>query len=394
MRGSELNSDKGFIGLLVTMFSGAANDNLVKTAFVVAITALSWDVFSLNSVILGNVAALCFILPFIVLAGFSAHQANVQPPKRWLMTLKIIELGLAVISGVAIYLELGWLLLLCIAGFGIQSALIGPLKYSLIPRLTHNSELLNKNAWMESATFVAILVGTLVGSDWIVDAPMELIALIVLIACVGIVGIIPLPTFNGRSGFEQQSIKALIHQQRKDVRSMSAIWCISGFWGVGSVWLTHLPVLTVEVWGLSPQSVGTLLSYFVVGISVGAFVGVLLKDRQIVTRILGGSSIMVLGSLILQGGLYEIAALGLILTSAGGGFLALPLYTLLQDDQLAVADRIAVNNIANAMMIVGTAIASLVAVGLLGFDLLLWLLVLSFGQLLLCLYHRRNLSLS
>lgn len=394
MRGSELNSDKGFIGLLVTMFSGAANDNLVKTAFVVAITALSWDVFSLNSVILANVAALCFILPFIVLAGFSAHQANVQPPKRWLMTLKIIELGLAVISGVAIYLELGWLLLLCIAGFGIQSALIGPLKYSLIPRLTHNSELLNKNAWMESATFVAILVGTLVGSDWIVDAPMELIALIVLIACVGIVGIIPLPTFNGRSGFEQQSIKALIHQQRKDVRSMSAIWCISGFWGVGSVWLTHLPVLTVEVWGLSPQSVGTLLSYFVVGISVGAFVGVLLKDRQIVTRILGGSSIMVLGSLILQGGLYEIAALGLILTSAGGGFLALPLYTLLQDDQLAVADRIAVNNIANAMMIVGTAIASLVAVGLLGFDLLLWLLVLSFGQLLLCLYHRRNLSLS
>ena len=394
MRGSELNSDKGFIGLLVTMFSGAANDNLVKTAFVVAITALSWDVFSLNSVILANVAALCFILPFIVLAGFSAHQANVQPPKRWLMTLKIIELGLAVISGVAIYFELGWLLLLCIAGFGVQSALIGPLKYALIPRLTHNSELLNKNAWMESATFVAILVGTLVGSDWIVDAPMELIALIVLIACVGIVGIIPLPTFNGRSGFEQQSIKALIHQQRKDVRSMSAIWCISGFWGVGSVWLTHLPVLTVEVWGLSPQSVGTLLSYFVVGISVGAFVGVLLKDRQIVTRILGGSSIMVLGSLILQGGLYEIAALGLILTSAGGGFLALPLYTLLQDDQLAVADRIAVNNIANAMMIVGTAIASLVAVGLLGFDLLLWLLVLSFGQLLLCLYHRRNLSLS
>ena len=376
------------------MFSGAANDNLVKTAFVVAITALSWDVFSLNSVILANVAALCFILPFIVLAGFSAHQANVQPPKRWLMTLKIIELGLAVISGVAIYFELGWLLLLCIAGFGVQSALIGPLKYALIPRLTHNSELLNKNAWMESATFVAILVGTLVGSDWIVDAPMELIALIVLIACVGIVGIIPLPTFNGRSGFEQQSIKALIHQQRKDVRSMSAIWCISGFWGVGSVWLTHLPVLTVEVWGLSPQSVGTLLSYFVVGISVGAFVGVLLKDRQIVTRILGGSSIMVLGSLILQGGLYEIAALGLILTSAGGGFLALPLYTLLQDDQLAVADRIAVNNIANAMMIVGTAIASLVAVGLLGFDLLLWLLVLSFGQLLLCLYHRRNLSLS
>lgn len=394
MRGSELNSDTGFIGLLVTMFSGAANDNLVKTAFVVAITALSWDVFSLNSVILANAAALCFIFPFIVLAGFSAYQANIQPPKQWLMTLKIIELGLAVISGVAIYFELGWLLLLCIAGFGVQSALIGPLKYALIPRLTQSSQLLSKNAWMESATFVAILVGTLVASDWIVGAPMELIALILLIACIGIAGIIPLPKFDGLRGYEQQSIKNLVHQQRKDVRSMSAIWCISGFWGVGSVWLTHLPALTVDIWGLSPQAVGTLLSYFVLGITIGAFAGVLLKDRQIVVRILSGSSIMVLGSLTLQGGHYETVTLGLILTSAGGGFLALPLYTLLQDDQLAVADRIAVNNIANAIMIVGTAIASLVTVGLLGFDLLLWLLVLSFGQLLLCLYHRRNLSLS
>ena len=393
MRGAQLIRDKGFIGLLVTMFAGAANDNLVKTAFVVAITALSWDVFALNSVILANAAALCFILPFIVLAGFSAHQANVQPPKRWLMALKTIELGLAIASGLAIYFELGWLLLLCIAGFGVQSALIGPLKYSLIPRLTQDSELLNKNAWMESATFVAILIGTLVASDWIVDSSMELIALILLIACIGIAGISPLPQFDGRSDYEQQSIKELVHQQRKDVRSMSAIWCISGFWGVGSVWLTHLPVLAVETWKLSPQSVGTLLSYFVLGITLGAFLGVLLKDRQIIARILGGSSIMVAGSLILQGGQYEIAALGLILTSAGGGFLALPLYTLLQDDQLAVADRIAVNNIANAMMIVGTAIASLVVVGLLGFDLLLWLLLLSFGQLLLCLYHRRNLSL-
>jgi uncharacterized membrane protein YfcA len=98
---------------------------------------------------------------------------------------------------------------------------------------------------------------------------------------------------------------------------------------------------------------------------------------------------------MMQRGHYEMAAaLGLILTSAGGGFLALPLYTLLQDDQMEVANRIAVNNIANAMMIVGTAVASLLTVGLFGLNLLLWLLILSLGQLLLCLHHRRNLGLS
>ena len=292
------------------MFAGATNDNLVKTAFVVAITALSWDIFAFDAVILANAAALCFILPFVFLAGFSAYQANVQPPKRWLMTLKIIELGLAIISGCAIYYEIGWLLLLCIAGFGVQSALIGPLKYALIPRLTEESKLLDKNAWMESATFVAILVGTLVASDWIIDAHAQLITLTIILASAGIAGVLPLPMFDGQPGNAQYSIKDLVHKQRHDLRSMSAIWCISGFWGVGSVWLTHLPMLAVDVWGLSPQSIGTLLGYFVLGITLGAFAGVLLKDRQLVIRIIAGSSTMVLGSLILQGGYHETAASG------------------------------------------------------------------------------------
>ncbi|MDC3058653.1 hypothetical protein OA099_04800 [Litorivicinus sp.] len=377
----------------MTMFSGAANDNLVKTTFIVAITALSWDVYTLNPVVLANAAALCFILPFIMLAGFAAHQANVQAPKRWLIILKTIELVLALISAIAIYFELGWLLLLCIAGFGIQSALIGPLKYALIPQLTNQVDLLNKNAWMESATFLAILIGTLIASDWILNSTIQLITLIILMACIGLMGVFFLPHFDGRPDHTQRSIQYLVHQQRQDRRSMSAIWCISGFWGVGSVWLTHLPILTVDTWQLSPQSVGTLLSYFVLGVTLGACLGVLLKNRHLTTRVIAGASAMVFGTLILQLNDFQAATTGLVLTSAGGGFLALPLYTLLQDDTMAVANRIAVNNIANAMMIVGTAVFSLLVVGLLELELLRWLLVLSVGQLFLCLYHRSNLSL-
>ncbi len=376
------------------MFSGAANDNLVKTAFIVAITALSWDVFTLNPVVLANAAALCFILPFIMLAGFAAYQANVQAPKRWLMILKTVELVLALISAIAIYFKLGWLLLLCIAGFGVQSALIGPLKYALIPQLTNQADLLNKNAWMESATFVAILIGTLIASDWILNSTIHLITLILLMACIGLMGVFFLPHLDGRPDHTPRSIQYLVHQQRQDRRSMSAIWCISGFWGVGSVWLTHLPILTVDTWQLSPQSVGTLLSYFVLGVTLGACLGVLLKNRHLTTRVIAGASAMVFGSLILQLNDFQAATTGLVLTSMGGGFLALPLYTLLQDDTVAVADRIAVNNIANAMMIVGTAVVSLLVVGLLELELLRWLLVLSVGQLFLCLYHRSNLSLS
>ena len=216
----------------------------------------------------------------------------------------------------------------------------------------------------------------------------------IILAVIGCFGLFLLPTLKGRSESIQQSLIELIRRQRRDQRSMSAIWCLSGFWGVGSVWLTHLPILAVDVWHLPPQSVGTLLIYFVFGVTLGAFGGVLLKQQDLVRRIFLGALAMVLGGLLIQISTHTIASIGLVLTSAGGGFLALPLYTLLQDDVTAVANRIAVNNIANAYMIIIAAIASILVVGFLGLPLLIWLLVLSVGQLFLCLYHRTNLSFS
>jgi len=127
---------------------------------------------------------------------------------------------------------------------------------------------------------------------------------------------------------------------------------------------------------------------------MGAFAGVFSERISLTVRVISGSVFMIIGGLLIQTGTYNFAPYALLLTSAGGGYLALPLYTRLQDDQQEVADRIAVNNIANAMMIVLTAVASIIAVAGFGLSLLIWLLILSFGQLLLCLYHRRNLSLS
>ena len=130
---------------------------------------------------------------------------------------------------------------------------------------------------METGTFVAILVGTLLAAEWIIAAPELLIAMIMVLAVIGCLCIVMMPSLSGRSQSIQKTLPELIHQQRQDQRSMAAIWCLSGFWGLGSVWLTHLPVLAVDVWQLSPSSVSTLLSHFVLGIALGAFAGVLMK---------------------------------------------------------------------------------------------------------------------
>mgnify|MGYP001035842719 CR=1 FL=1 len=375
------------------MVAGAANDNAVKTAFVMAVTVLNWPLLGLSPVVLANIAALSFILPFVLLAGPAAYWAQSLPPKQWLWRLKALEVILAALAMIAIYTALGWLLLLCVIGFGVQSALIGPLKYALIPRLGTSESLIHDNAWMESGTFVAILIGTLYGADWMVDRPERLLLLVGALALLGVFAIRLLPELAANPEAEAYRLSDLVHRQRKDRTSMSAIWCISGFWAIGSVWLTHLPLLATEIWGVSASSVGTLLSQFVAGIAAGALAGVVLRGLPRTTRVIAGALGLVAGALLSQSASFEVGQVGLFVTAMGGGFLALPLYTLLQDDVLSVAERVAVNNVANALMIVAAAVASILMVGLLAMPLLWWLLLLAILQLLLCLYHRRNLSL-
>jgi len=383
-----------FFGLLGGMVAGAANDNAVKTAFVISVTVLNWEFFGISPVILANVAALLFILPFIFLASRAAHLANTRPPKQWLLFLKRLEVLLTGMALVAIWSETGWLLLLVLCGFGVQSALIGPLKYALIPRLSTGDRLVSSNAWMESGTFIAILIGTLFGADWMVDQPEQLMALLALLAVTGLASLMVLPSLPPTGDQDRLPLPQLIHKLRQDRKAMAAIWCLSGFWALGSVWLTHLPILATEIWVVSARSVGTLLGQFVMGVAFGALAGVLLRRLPQFLRVGLGASILVVGTLMVQTYDPELGQLGLFVTAAGGGFLALPLYTSLQQDQHAVADRIAVNNVANALMIVAAAIASIAALTLVNLSLLHWLLVLAVGQLFLCLYHRSNLRLS
>ncbi len=375
------------------MVTGAANDNAIKTALVIAISVGGWQAFHLDPVLWANAAALCFIAPFILFATPAARLARTQPAKHWLVQLKAFEIVLAVSAVGALWVQSAPWLLATVAGFGVQSAFIGPLKYALIPRLSAPQTLLRNNAWMEAGTFVAILVGTLLGADWVLAHPGALMTLCLALAGFGLLALRALPDWPAQSSVHAPGFRNLITQVAQVPRQRSAIWCLSGFWAVGSVWLTHLPWLATDHWGSGAHAVSWLLALFVVGVALGALIGAFSGTLDRVFRVLSGALALLAGSVWVWLSTGSMGPVGLVLAAAGGGYLALPLYTALQQNSETVSDCIAVNNIANAGLIVGAALASMVAVSGLGLSVPLWLLILATTQLLVCLYHRRNLRL-
>jgi acyl-[acyl-carrier-protein]-phospholipid O-acyltransferase/long-chain-fatty-acid--[acyl-carrier-protein] ligase len=78
--------------------------------------------------------------------------------------LKRAEIGVAAIAVVGIGFSSIWILMLALFGFGVISALFGPIKYGILPDHLERKDLPKANAWIEGGTFIAILTGTIVAA--------------------------------------------------------------------------------------------------------------------------------------------------------------------------------------------------------------------------------------
>lgn len=379
--------------LLTLMGFGAANDNLLKMGLVVGVSAGVFEPGPFPPVIWSNLAGLLFILPFVLLATTATALSHNVSVRRRLMQLKGFEVVLALLALVGLWSGSASVLLAVVAGLGVQSALLGPLKYALLPRWVTPHGLSGANACLQTITFVAILVGTAIGSFLILQFPLTLGVLCLSLALLGwwIAGGLPATTLS--TDVPVESLTELIRAGHREPMSRARLHVISGFWGLGSVWLGHLTLLVADVWVLPTSLVPGILTLFVLGIGMGSGLGVLAQRLTLSFRVaLGGVVIGCAGIIIAQGETIS-GLLGVWLTAAGGGFMVLPLYVSLQQNRGSVVDRIATLNVYNAVAMLGASLASMIALVGFGVSLVLWLALLAAAQLLLCLYHRRDLLL-
>src|SRR5690606_6012644 len=75
--------------------------------------------------------------------------------------LKLAEIVSASVSVAGFYFQSVPILMAALFLFGVGSALFGPIKYGILPDLLPRKDLTKANAWIEGATFAAILAGTI-----------------------------------------------------------------------------------------------------------------------------------------------------------------------------------------------------------------------------------------
>lgn len=394
---SSLLATRRFLPLFVTQFLGALNDNVLKNAMVVLLTfqAASWT--TIKPEVLANLAAGIFILPFFLFSATAGQLADKYDKARLARLVKLLEVAIVVVAGVGFFAHRIEILLGALFLLGVHSTLFGPVKYAILPQHLKEDELVGGNALIEAGTFIAILLGTLLGgllagaggaTTWITGAGL-VIAVAGYLAARGIpVAAPPAPDLKISLNPLSETWRNIRFAQENRTVFLSILG-ISWFWLYGALFLAQFPAFTKNVLGGGETAVTLLLATFTFGIGVGSMlcerfsgghvelglvpfgsIGLTLFGIDLAFASpagpLSGEALGALALLQAPGVIHVLA--DLMLLGVFGGFFIVPLYALVQQRSADEhrARVIAANNIFNALfMVVGAAAAAgLLASGL------------------------------
>ena len=379
--------------LFATQFLGAFNDNVLKQALALMFVFGSLIAQGENAGIYVNLAAGLLILPFLLFSATAGALADRLEKARLIRIVKLGEVGVAVLAGLALVSQSVPALLFVLFLLGTQSTFFGPLKYSILPQHLSPSELVGGNAIVQMGTFVAILLGTVIGGViGAQSAPsLPLFALVVVVAVLGYLACRAIPeapsTATGPIAWNPlPATWALIALARERKAVFQSVLGISWFWLLGSVNLAQMATLVPDHLGGGPQVVTLILIVFTVAIGVGSLLCERLSRRRVEIGLvpLGALGVSVFGidfhfaiQAIEADGLRSAAAflggegtvrllVDLALMGMFAGMFVVPLQASIQ--QRTPLDKrarvIAANNVLNALFMVAGAGLAIAWLGL------------------------------
>ena len=160
----KLLKSRRFAPYFCTQLLGAFNDNVYKSALV-AFIAFVGVTHSGQEALLINLSAGLFILPFFLFSAFAGQVAERYEKSLLIRRIKLAEIAIMMLGVLAFATGSVVFMIAVLFFMGLQSAFFGPIKYGILPQHLHETELVSGNSLVELGTFLAILLGTVLGTQ-------------------------------------------------------------------------------------------------------------------------------------------------------------------------------------------------------------------------------------
>lgn len=288
------NISRELKNLFWVQFLGALNDNIFKNALVIMVTYQGINLFGLNSKMLVAFAGGVFILPFILFSAFSGELSNKYDRIQIMRWVKILEILIMLAAGMGIFLSNYYLLFFVLFLLGVHSTFFGPIKYSLIPDYSTEENIVFSNAIISAGTFIAILLGTLIGGvlAGTGEYAWGLKFVMIVFAVIGTYCSFKLPNLNPTQPELDLNFRPILMTKKvfkmmtSDREVFSLLLGLSWFWFLGAGILSLVPTLAHDIFK-AQDSVATLLLFiFTLGMGLGPFIFEKLAKGKIIHQMI------------------------------------------------------------------------------------------------------------
>jgi MFS family permease len=387
-----LLKQRRFLPLFATQFLNAFNDNFYKMAMVILVTFTIYkdpETEAWFNALAGGL----FILPFFLFSALAGQLADSGDKTKIIRIVKSAEIGIMIAGAIGIWLHLVPLMLLALFAMGVHSTFFGPIKYAILPQHLEEDEVLAGTGWVEAGTYIAILMGTIVGG---LTPPHIAIPGIIAVAVIGRLTASYVPAAPPEAEAAGMAIDhnvfrsswRLVNSTMHIPRLFLAIVSISFFWAIGAILAAQFPPLVKNALG-ADNTVATLFTaIFSVGVAIGSIIVNRLLKGQVSARYSPGSvlvmSLFVLdlwwnvkgwshhGATLMDWREFLALAAGdrIILDLLGiaiaGGMFVVPLYAFLTTTvaKSQTARTVAANNIVNSGFMVTAVLLLSVLIGM------------------------------
>lgn len=381
---------RSFLALFCAQYLGAFNDNFFRTAMATFITYKVTTISPEGKSVIVSLAVALFMLPFFLFSAMAGELADKLRKDLLIKATKALEVIIVLLAAAGFLMVNVPLLLFVLFLMGTQSAFFGPVKYSILPDILSEKQLIAGNGIIEAGTYGSILQGTIFGGIIIAAADKMLLPGIMLgVAVLGLTASLFIP--------KQQPANADLKVDKNFLRStwknmvfakqnhhiFLCILGISWFWLLGTALIAQMPSLAHSILNGTPALFTFLLTLFSCGIGLGSLLCQFLVKGEITSKYVPISALIMtvfLADLALATAGYTAPATPIdykafLLTFAGkritldllgfavcGGLYIVPLNAMLQF--LATEETrsrvIATNNIINSLfMVVGSGFCAL-----------------------------------
>ena len=360
---------RGFWSLIATQFQGAFSDNILRNLLLSIVIGMNMAQTQRETFV--SVVTFLFSVPFLIFSMPGGWLADHFSKRQVTIWTKVMEFGSMLIAAAGLATHTLTLSLVALTLVASQAALFGPSKYGLLPELLPEKRLSWGNGVIELWTFLAIIIGTVVGA-WMgqqfagheVNAGYVLLGL----SAVGFVtslGVDNVPPAAPEKPFRLNIVGDLwaqIAKMRKDEALFLAVLGNTYFWFLGSLLFSTIVIYGPAVLHVNQTKTGYLNAMLAVGIGIGSMAAGWVSDNKIEYGLIPLGSIgMTVTGFILGITPHGMTASAVLLGLLGfwGGFFSVPVNALIQHKP-PEEDKGSIIAAANLLSFVGIALSSVV----------------------------------